>query len=48
MSKFLRYTGHDLPSLEDKIRKLTSDVTELEFRKKDLNNHHYVTERTVI
>jgi hypothetical protein len=36
--KFLRYAGHDLPSLENKIRKLTSDVIELEFQKKDLNN----------
>ena len=36
--KFLRYAGHDLPSLENKIRKLTNDVIELEFRKKDLNN----------
>jgi hypothetical protein len=36
--KLLKYTGHDLPSLENKIRKLTSDVIELEFRKRDLNN----------
>jgi hypothetical protein len=36
--KILRYAGHDLPSLESKIRKLTSDVIELEFRKKELNN----------
>ena len=36
--KILRYAGHDLPSLENKIRKLTNDVIELEFRKKDLNN----------
>ena len=36
--KILRYTGHDLPSLENKIRKLTSDVIELEFQKKDLIN----------
>ena len=38
ISKLLRYAGHDLPSLENKIRKLTSDVIELEIRKKDLNN----------
>jgi len=36
--KILRYVGHDLPSLESKIRKLTSDVRDLELRKKDLNN----------
>jgi hypothetical protein len=29
---------YDLPSLESKIWKLTNDVIELEFRKKDLNN----------
>ena len=29
---------YDLPSLESKIRRLTNDVIELEFRKKDLNN----------
>jgi hypothetical protein len=34
----LRYASFNLPSLENKIRKLTSDVIELEFRKKDLNN----------
>ena len=34
----LRYATFDLPSLESKIRKLTSDVIELEYRKKDLNN----------
>ena len=38
ISRFLRYAGHDLPSLESKIRKLTSDVIDLELRKKDLNN----------
>lgn len=36
--RILRYAGHDLPSLENKIRKLTSDVIELEYQKKDLNN----------
>ena len=36
--KVLKYAGHDLPLLENKIRKLTSDVIELELRKKDLNN----------
>jgi hypothetical protein len=36
--KILRYAGHDFPLLENRIRKLTSDVIELEFRKKDLNN----------
>ena len=36
--KILRYTSHDLPSLESKIRKLTSEIIDLEFKKKDLNN----------
>ena len=34
----LRYAAFDLPSLESKIRKLTSDVLDLELGKKDLNN----------
>ena len=38
ISKLLRYAGHDLPSLENKMRKLTNDVIELEIRKKELNN----------
>ncbi|MGB7663560.1 MAG: hypothetical protein WBL67_12570 [Nitrososphaeraceae archaeon] len=37
-AKILKYVGHNLPLLENKIRKLTSNVIELEFRKKDLNN----------
>jgi hypothetical protein len=36
--KILKYAGHDLPSLENKIQILTNDVIELELRKKDLNN----------
>ena len=36
--KILRYAGHDLPLLENKIQKLTNDIIELEIRKKDLNN----------
>ena len=36
--KILRYAGHDLPLLESKIRKLTSDIIELEIKKKDLDN----------
>ena len=36
--KFLRYAGHNLPSLENKMRKLTSEIIDLEFKKKDLNN----------
>ena len=36
--KFLRYADHDLPFLEDKIQKLTGDVIELEWKKRDLNN----------
>jgi hypothetical protein len=38
ISKFLRYANHDLPSLENKIQKLTGDVIDLEWKKKDLNN----------
>jgi hypothetical protein len=38
ISKFLRYADHDLPFLEDKIQKLTGDVIELEWKKRDLNN----------
>jgi hypothetical protein len=38
ISKLIRYANHDLSSLENKIRKLTSDVIELEYQKKDLNN----------
>jgi hypothetical protein len=38
ITKFLRYAEHDLPFLEDKIQKLTGDVIELEWKKKDLNN----------
>ena len=34
----LRYAVFDIPSLESKIRKLTSDVIDLGLRKKDLNN----------
>ena len=34
----LRYAAFDIPSLEDKIRKLTSEIIDLGFKKKDLNN----------
>jgi hypothetical protein len=34
ISKFLRYTNQDLPSLENKIQKLTGDVIDLEWKKK--------------
>jgi hypothetical protein len=33
--KFLRYANYDLPSLENELRKLRSEIIELEFRKKD-------------
>jgi hypothetical protein len=36
--KFLRYADHDLPALENKIQKLTGDVIDLEWRKKDLKD----------
>jgi hypothetical protein len=36
--RILKYAGHDLPSLENKIRKLTNDVIGLEIQKRDLNN----------
>jgi hypothetical protein len=45
--RILRYAGHELPSLENKIRKLTNDVIELEFRKKDLK-YYYATASTII
>lgn len=35
MLKFLRYANYDLPSLENKLRKLRSEIIELEFKKKD-------------
>jgi hypothetical protein len=38
ISKFLRYANYDLPSLENKFQKLTGDVIELEWKKRDLNN----------
>jgi DNA-binding CsgD family transcriptional regulator len=38
ISKFLRYADYDLPFLEDKIQKLTGDIIELEWKKRDLNN----------
>jgi hypothetical protein len=34
ISKFLRYADHDLPELTNKIQQLTSDVIDLEFKKK--------------
>jgi transposase len=34
ISKFIRYADHDLPFLEDKIQKLTGDVIDLEWKKK--------------
>jgi hypothetical protein len=33
--KFLRYANYDLPSLENELRKLRSEIIELEFKKKD-------------
>jgi hypothetical protein len=36
ISRILRYAGHDLPLLENKIRGLRCEIIELEFRKKDL------------
>lgn len=45
ISKFLRYADHDLPTLTNKIRKLTSDVIELEFQKKTqsgYSGHNYL------
>jgi hypothetical protein len=38
ISKFLRYANYDLPTLENKFQKLTGDVIELEWKKRDLNN----------
>lgn len=36
--KIFKYAGHDLPLLEAKIRGLRSEIIDLEFRKRDLNN----------
>ena len=36
--KFVRYADYNLPFLEDKIQKLTGDVIELEWKKRDLYN----------
>jgi CheY-like chemotaxis protein len=38
ISKFFKYAEHDLPSLENKIQNLTSDVIDLKWKKIDLNN----------
>jgi hypothetical protein len=38
ITKFLRYADHDLPTLENNIQKLTGNVIELEWKKKDLTN----------
>jgi hypothetical protein len=34
MGRLLRYAAFDLPSLESKIQRLTSDVIELEWKKR--------------
>jgi hypothetical protein len=34
----LRYTAHDLPSLENKFRNFSNDVIDLEIKKKELKN----------
>jgi hypothetical protein len=38
ITKFLRYANYDLPALEGKVQKLTADVIDLEWRKKDLKD----------
>jgi hypothetical protein len=38
ITKFLRYANYDLPALESKIQKLTGDVIDLEWRKRDLKD----------
>jgi hypothetical protein len=35
ISKLLRYACYDLPSLENRVRKLRSEIIDLEFKKKD-------------
>jgi hypothetical protein len=35
ISQLLRYACHDLPTLENKIRQLRSDIIDLEYKKKD-------------
>ena len=36
--KIIRYASHDLPTLEDKIRRLTSDLIDMEWKKKRLGD----------
>jgi prefoldin subunit 5 len=38
ISKFLRYADHDLPELTNKIQRLTNDVIDLEYKKRDLKD----------
>jgi hypothetical protein len=38
ITKFLRYADHDLPALENKFQKLTGDVIDLEWKKRDLRD----------
>jgi chromosome segregation ATPase len=38
VSQLLRYACDDLPSLENRMRKLRSDIIDLEFKRKDSEN----------
>jgi hypothetical protein len=38
ITKFLRYANHDLPALESKVQKLTADVIDLGWKKRDLKD----------
>jgi hypothetical protein len=38
MLQFLRHAGHDLPSLEDKFHALSSDVIDLQWKRKQYGN----------
>jgi hypothetical protein len=44
----LRYAADDLPSLEDRIYKLTNYVMDLESKKKSFKRYHNPVERTII
>lgn len=38
ISKLIKYAGHDLPSLENKIQTLSNEVIDLQWKKKDCQN----------
>ena len=46
--KFLRYAGYDLPSLESKMRKLTSEINVLRIQKERFEQYYYATALKII